>query len=502
MKRIAGILMPVSSLPSDYGIGTLGKAAYRFVDFLARTGCGIWQVLPLLPTSYGDSPYSSCCANALNPYFIDLDLLKEQGLLEKEEYSALDWGNNPRRVDYAKLYESRFSVLKLAFSRFDRTSPVWTAFLRKGEYRDFALFMALKAEHGGAPWTKWGEFAEYDEEAISAYEAAHRDETEFWQFTQFEFLMQWNALKAYANGRGVKLMGDMPIYLARDSVEMWKYRRSLFLLDQDGTLAVQAGVPPDAFSDTGQLWGNPVYDWEKHKRDGYAWWHNRILTALRLYDWVRIDHFIGFVRYYCIPEGQRDARLGEWRKGPGAELFKGLEQKHVVAEDLGIVTDEVRAAVAETGYPGMRILQHAFDGNPQNEHKPVNYPQNVVAYTGTHDNVTLFTRISQMQGEERVRMIRDLKEECGKAGVRAVCASEKQICDTVLRLLFASKAKMAIAPLQDILLMGAEGRINAPSTVSPDNWSVRFTVSDFSDRLVRRIARLVGLRGAKKKNGK
>ncbi len=485
--------MPVSSLPSKYGIGTLGEEAYRFVDFLAKTGCKLWQVLPLLPTSYGDSPYSSCASNALNPYFIDLDTLAEQGLLQTEEYSSLGWGNNPRRVDYARLYELRFGVLKRAFSRFDRTSPEWFSFLKQGKYRDFAVFMALKAKHSGAPWTQWGEYAEYDEKRISAFSAENREEIEFWQFTQYEFLLQWNKLKAYANGRGVELMGDMPIYLARDSVEMWQHRRALFLLDEAGNPAVQAGVPPDAFSSTGQLWGNPVYDWEKHKREKYAWWHNRILNALELYDWVRIDHFIGFVRYYCIPEGLNNACLGEWRKGPGAELFKGLEEKHVVAEDLGIVTDEVRQAIEETGYPGMRIIQHAFDGNPYNEHKPSNYPQSVVVYTGTHDNETLFTRISQMGGEERARMIRDLKTECKEAGVRAIVKTDQDICATILQLLFASGASMAIVPLQDVLFMGREGRMNAPSTVSPENWSYRFEKSDFKSAFPR-LARLVGLR--------
>lgn len=486
--------MPVSSLPSKCGIGTLGEEAYRFVDFLARAGCKLWQVLPLLPTSYGDSPYSSCASNALNPYFIDLDMLMGQGLLRAEEYSSLDWGNNPRRVDYARLYELRFGVLKRAFSRFDRTAPAWLAFLQEGEYRDFAVFMALKTKHGGAPWTQWGAYAEYDEARIAAFCAEHGDEIEFWQFTQYEFLLQWNALKTYANGRGVQIMGDMPIYLARDSVEAWKYRRELFLLDEAGNPAVQAGVPPDAFSSTGQLWGNPVYDWAKHKREKYAWWHKRILNALGLYDWVRIDHFIGFVRYYCIPEGLTDACLGEWRKGPGAELFKGLEDKRIVAEDLGIVTDEVRQAIAETGYPGMRIIQHAFDGNPYNEHKPSNYPQSVVVYTGTHDNETLLTRISQMQGEERERMLRDLKAECRIAGVRATVKTDEDICGTVLRLLFASRASMTVVPLQDVLYMGREGRMNAPSTVSPENWSVRFERGDFSPALVRKLARLVGLR--------
>lgn len=498
MERKAGILMPVSSLPGDYGIGSLGKEAYRFVDFLAQTGCGIWQVLPLLPTSYGDSPYSACSSNALNPYFIDLDLLAKEGLLEEEEYASLHWGRDPHRVDYAKLYELRFEVLKRAFSRFDRTAPAWLFFLREGKYRDYAVFMSLKMRFHGAPFTEWGDYAEYDEAVVSAYCAENQDEIEFWQFTQYEFLLQWRKLKEYAGGRGVEIMGDMPIYLARDSVEMWKYRRSLFLLDEAGAPSVQAGVPPDAFSDTGQLWGNPVYDWEKHKREGYDWWHKRISDSLDLYDWVRIDHFIGFVRYYCIPEGLTDARLGEWRKGPGAELFKGLEDRHIVAEDLGIVTDEVRAAIAETGYPGMRILQHAFDGNPQNEHKPSNCPQNAVIYTGTHDNETLFTRISQIHGKERTRMIRDLKSECAKTGVRASVRTNRKICDTILRLLFASRADMAIAPLQDVMRMGREGRINAPSTVSPENWSYRFTAEDFTPALARRLACLVGLRKKEK----
>lgn len=494
MERIAGVLMPVSSLPGKYGIGSLGEGAYRFVDFLAKTGCGLWQVLPLLPTSYGDSPYSACSSNALNPYFIDLDLLAAQGLLEEGEYACLDWGEETRRVDYAKLYGLRFQILKRAFSRFDKTDPEWRAFLEKGDYRDFAVFMALKTEHGGAPWTQWGEYAEYDEARISEYCARNGEEIGFWQFTQYEFLLQWRALKAYANGRGVQILGDMPIYLARDSVETWKQRRTLFLLDEAGNPAVQAGVPPDAFSSTGQLWGNPVYDWAKHKREHYGWWRNRILSDLELYDWVRIDHFIGFVRYYCIPEGLTDACLGDWRKGPGAELFKGLEDKNIVAEDLGIVTDEVRRAIDETGYPGMRILQHAFDGRAENEHKPSNYPEKVIVYTGTHDNETLFTRISAMKGEERERMLRDLKAECRKAGVRAVTGTDREICATILRLLFACRADTVVVPLQDLLYMGREGRINAPSTVSPENWSLRFEESDFSSVLVRRLSRLVALR--------
>ncbi len=479
--------MPVSSLPSPYGIGTLGKAAYRFVDFLHGAGIGLWQVLPLLPTSYGDSPYQSCAANALNPYLIDLDLLAEEGLLKAEEYISLDWGTNPRRVDYSKLYALRTKVLRSAFSRFDRNGGAWREFLAEGKYRGFALFMALKEKFGGAPYTEWGEYAEYDEAVASAFEAAHRDDAEFWQFTQFLFLRQWKALKEYANGRGVEIMGDMPIYLSRDSVEMWQDRRSLFLIDGEGNPAVQAGVPPDAFSDTGQLWGNPVYDWAKMKRNGYAWWKNRIRESLELYDWVRIDHFIGFVRYYCIPEGMRDARCGEWRTGPGAELFRGLEHAKIVAEDLGLVTDEVRAAIAQTGYPGMKILQHAFGGDADCEHKPSNYGENLVVYTGTHDNETLYQRVSATKGDAKKIMKADLKRECALAGVRAKTRTDGQICDSILRLLYASRAKIVVLPLQDALHTGKEGRINLPATVSAENWSYRFTESDFSKKLQRKL---------------
>ncbi len=488
MRRTAGVLMPISSLPSPYGIGTLGSEAYRFVDFLRDADCSLWQVLPVQPTSYGDSPYQSCAAGALNPYFIDLEFLCRDGLLTREECRNIDWGHDPRCVDYGKIYASRIGILRTAFSRFSRTSADWVAFLNEGKFADFALFMAIKEHFGGAPYTDWGEYAEYSDEKAQAFLAAHRDDVEFWQFTQYMFLVQWRKLKAYANVHGVELMGDIPIYVARDSVEMWKYGRSLFLLDEKGNPAVQAGVPPDAFSETGQLWGNPVYDWEKMKEDGYAWWHKRLRDAFELYDVLRIDHFIGFVNYYCIPADASDARCGTWRKGPGAALFKGFENSRIVAEDLGIVTDEVRAVLNEIGYPGMKILQHAFDGDPKNEHKPSNYTENTVAYTGTHDNETLFARVSNMGYNEKEVLISDLKRECGKAGIPVRIDSDRTICLSILRLLYASRANTIIFPLQDAIRMGKEGRMNCPSTVSPDNWSVRFRSSDLSAALKRRLS--------------
>ena len=480
MNRVAGILMPVSSLPSPYGIGTFGKVAYRFADFLHGAGCRLWQILPLQPTSFGDSPYASCCSGALNPYFIDLDLLAEEGLLKKEDYASVDWGDDPRRVDYGKMYLSRIPVLKKAFARFDRTLPEWKEFLAEGKYRDYALFMSLKSHFGGAACTDWEEFAEYDKQKADKFAATHIEELEFWQFTQFLFLRQWHALKKYANERGIEIMGDIPFYVAKDSVEWWKYKKELFLLDDKGRQAAQAGVPPDAFSDSGQLWGNPVYDWNRMKESGYDWWHRRIEEGLALYDVLRIDHFIGFARYYSIPADEADARNGAWLKGPGEALFYGCEDRKIVAEDLGVVTDEMRKTIEATGYPGMKIIQHAFDGNPLNEHKPSVYTENYYAYTGTHDNETLMTRFSKMQGEERAKMLGDLKSECKKAGVAFRAATNKGICRTILRLLYASKATAIVFPLQDVLCMGEEGRINSPAQVSSGNWSVRFTESDFS----------------------
>ena len=488
MERTCGILLPISSLPSPYGIGTLGSEAFRFVDFLRDAGCTVWQLLPMQPTTYGDSPYQACAANALNPYFIDLDFLCRAHLLTKEECRSVDWGDNPLWVDYGKIYRYRLDILRLAFSRFDRANAEWTEFLAEGKYSDFALFMALKAKFGGAPYTEWGEYSVYDREKLIRFTDENENEVEFWQFTQYLFIQQWRKLKEYANAHGVRIMGDMSLYVGRDSVEMWKYGSEMFLLDEKGNPAVQAGVPTDAFSSTGQLWGNPIYDWEKMKKDNYSWWRYRIHEAFRFYDILRIDHFTGFVKYYCVPPDAKDATVGEWRSGPGPELFRGLEYLPIVAENLGVGFPEVRRALRELGYPGMRILQYGFDGDPANEHKPSNYPENVVAYTGTHDNQTLYSMISELDDKNREIFISDLKKECAKAGIPARIDQDGTLCLTVLRLLLASRARLVIFPLQDAIRMGNEGRVNRPSTVSPENWTVRLKSSDFSAALKRRLA--------------
>ena len=478
--RRAGILMPISALPSPYGIGTMGQQARKFVRWLKGAGMKTWQTLPLLPTNYGDSPYQACDSKALNFYFIDFDELEKQGLLKKEEYTQIDWGDNPRRVDYGKLFLHKANVLRLAFSRFDKTNRFWQSFLNKKSYYDFGVFMSLKCQFGHEPWTEWGEYKCYDEAKVANFVKEHCDEVEFWQFTQYIFIKQWKALKRYAHKFGVEIMGDMPIYIAYDSVEMWKYGKSLFCLDERGEPSEVAGVPPDAFSDDGQLWGNPIYDWEKMKKDGYTWWKKRIDEALQLFDIVRIDHFRGFDRFYAIPVNASTARQGEWRTGPSAELFKGREDYNIIAEDLGVIDDGVREMMKKTGYPGMKVCEFAFDGNPDNEHKPSNYTSNYVAYTGTHDNEPLRSYIENLTGKYAKAFARDLKHECKQAGIAYRGKTSSLKCRTVIRLLFASKAFMIIIPMQDVLCRGAESRMNFPSTVSPDNWSYRFLENDFT----------------------
>ncbi len=469
-SKKCGILMPIFSLPSKYGIGSLGAEAYRFVDFLVAAKHDFWQVLPLNPTSFGDSPYQSPSAFAGNPYFIDLDFLCKNGLLTEKECKAEQVQG--RKIDYAKLYRRRIPVLYKAFLRFEK-SKRYQRFIEDNQkwLFPYGKFMTLKELNGGKVWNEW------------KIQDAETDE--FWYFVQFIFFRQWKALKTYANEHGIQIIGDMPIYVAYDSVDVWQ-NKSNFLLDKKGEPTEVAGVPPDAFSEKGQLWGNPLYDWDKMKRDGYKWWHQRIYHALDMYDYVRIDHFIGFVRYYCIPSSDNDARKGEWRKGPGAELFKGLEKENIVAEDLGLVTDEVRDAITETGYPGMKVLQHAFGGDSDCEHKPSNFTANNIVYTGTHDNETLFQKISSTKGTERAVLKSDLHRECTLLNYSPKTFTNRQICNSIISLLYLSKAKTVIVPLADILYLGGEGRINAPSTIGGNwSWTVKSNYRICKKRLIK-----------------
>ncbi len=484
-QRKAGVLMPVSSLPSEFGIGTLGKRAYEFVDWLQSAGMKIWQVLPLLPTGYGDSPYQACSAGALNYYFIDFDLLEEEGLLEKADYADVVWSDDERRVDYGRQFQYKIPTLRKAFARFDRKNGEWKKFLKKGEYLDYALFMTLKVKFSFAPWQEWAEpYKSCKGELPAEFYKEYGDEIDFWQFTQYLFLRQWSKLRAYANAKGISILGDMPIYVAGDSVENWKYRDELFMLDGEGNLALLAGVPPDLFSKDGQFWGNPVYDWEKMEKNGYAWWKNRIRSAFETqFDAIRIDHFRGFDRFFAIPADAKTAREGEWLDGPKAKLFEGFEDDEIIAEDLGVVDEGVQKLLEDTGYPGMKIFEFAFDGDPENDYLPSNITEeNCVVYTGTHDNDTLRSFLESMTKKARKAFEKVLEEECVNAETPYFNESVEEECRSIVELLLSLPANRVIFPMQDLLCMGSEARLNAPSTVGNQNWTFRFIASDFGRR--------------------
>ncbi len=482
-ERRAGILMPISSLPSPHGIGTLGKGAYDFVDWLHSAGMKIWQVLPLLPTGYGDSPYQSFASDALNYYFIDFNLLEEEGLLQKSDYESIVWSEDERRVDYGRQFWHKIAVLKKAFENFNRLDETWQDFLQRGFYADFALFMSLKNHFNHKSWNDWDEpYKNADKDTLESYKKANAEEIEFWQFTQYLFLKQWNALLSYAHGKGIEVMGDMPIYVSYDSVETWLHRDELFMLDKKGNTSLRAGVPPDAFSEDGQLWGNPVYDWKKLKKSGYQWWKDRIRYALSLFDIVRIDHFRAFDRFYAIPAEAETAKEGKWMHGPKAALFADMKDCAIIAEDLGVIDDGVRKLLADTGYAGMKVFEFAFDGNPENEYLPVYYNENSVAYTGTHDNETLRGFIEGMDAKTRRAFEKELENQCLELDVPYVTETIGDECESIIRLLIASKADTVIVPMHDVLCMGEEARLNAPSTVSGQNWTFRFIDKDLKKR--------------------
>ena len=394
--RKAGVLMPISSLPSPWGIGTMGGAAREFIDFLAAAGQSFWQILPLGPTGYGDSPYQSFSSWAGNPYFIDLDDLTGEGLLERREYQHLNWGDDPARVDYGLLYRTRCPVLRKACARLpEREGDRFRRFCsdEAGWLEDYALFMALKERFGGRSWQEWPRPVRLREPA--ALEEARTQlavEVDFWKGVQYLFCRQWKKLKAYANEKGISILGDLPIYTALDSADVWASPEQ-FQLDDQGCPTEVAGCPPDAFSEDGQLWGNPLFDWERMKGDGYQWWLRRAGYQLRLFDTLRVDHFRGFESYYAIPYGETTARNGRWRPGPGLDFFQAvnhtLGKQDIVAEDLGFLTPEVHRLLKETGYPGMKVLEFAFGSRELgSDYLPHCYPANCVVYTGTHDNDT------------------------------------------------------------------------------------------------------------------
>ena len=474
--------MPISSLPSPYGIGTLGAAAREFADFLAAAGQTYWQVLPICPTSYGDSPYQSFSSFAGNPYFIDLDDLAADGLLEPDEYQGLDWGGSPQSVDYGLMYTTRYPVLKKAARRLLANPPhEYEMFCKTSTWLDdYALFMALKDKHGGASWFTWeADIRLRRKSALAAAKKELADEVDFWKAVQFLFIRQWNALKAYANGLGISIIGDLPIYVSGDSADVWA-NPDQFQLDENGLPTEVAGCPPDGFSADGQLWGNPLFNGERMKKDGYQWWLRRIAFQFQLYDTLRIDHFRGFDAYYAIPYGDTTARNGRWRPGPGLDFFKAvnarLGEQDIIAEDLGFLTDSVRELLRDTGYPGMKVLEFACDSRDTgSDYLPHCYPTHCVVYAGTHDNDTI-------QGWMATAPKKDVS--FAKAYLRL--SSREGYHWGMMRGAWASPADLAVMQAQDLLGLGGEARMNVPSTLG-ENWKWRALPGVFTPQLARRL---------------
>lgn len=481
--RRSGILMHISSLPGPGGIGSLGKEAYAFADFLKASGMAVWQVLPLGPTGYGESPYQSSSVFAGNPMLISCAALREAGLVaydDGEEFTPDD----PERVDYPAVRESKEKLLRRCFAQSEgKLQKELAAFRRENPWvEDFALFTALKARYGGVMWTKWPD-REVRRRQPAALERCRREldgEIRYHLFCQYLFFRQWFALKRYCNGLGIRLFGDMPIYVAEDSADTWTHPEA-FQLDGEGVPKRVAGVPPDFFSADGQLWGNPLYRWFSLRLHGYGWWVERMAAMAKMYDIVRIDHFIGFANYYSVPQGAPNARTGKWIIGPGKSLFRTLERKipglNIVAEDLGCVNDRVRRLLTAVGYPGMRVLSFGFGGGEDNPHLPANYVTNSVVYTGTHDNDTvrgwIGTADDAALAQARQLLGFDKPEDGPAAFVRAV---------------LASRADTAMIPMQDALGLGGWARMNRPGTIG-NNWLWRMAPGAATPELAQRLRR-------------
>ena len=484
--RKSGILMHISSLPGPYGVGSLGAAAYAFVDFLVAAGQSYWQILPLNPTGFGDSPYQSFSTFAGNHYLIDLDTLVSQGLLLPEELQGIDWGGDPGRVDFGRLYTERTRLLKLAHSRFTEDEH-FEDFVRDNVLwlEDYALFMAIKEHFHGRDWQCWSvSLLMRLPPVMDAYREELRDAIRFQYFLQYQFFRQWKALRAYANGRGIKIIGDVPIYVPLDSADVWA-EPELFQLDASRRPKVVAGCPPDSFSADGQLWGNPIYDWPRHHDERYHWWIRRMKAAARMYDVVRFDHFRGFESYWAVPADAKTAASGAWQKGPGMDFVgaikKALPDLHIIAEDLGFVTEEVRQLLRDSGYPGMKVMEFAFDTREPSarDYLPHRYPVNSVVYSGTHDNLTLQQWFDEAAPED-VRSAWDylgLNEQEGPVW-------------GMIRGAMGSVSKLCIIQMQDYLEIGAEGRMNHPGTLTTANWTWRANPGFADEKLAKKIRTL------------
>ena len=488
MERNSGIIMHITSLPGEYGIGTMGESAYDFVDFLEKSGQKYWQILPLNHTGYGDSPYQSCCAFSGNPYLIDLDMLEEEGLLEKGDYSEIVFSENEKEVDYELIFTEKLEILRIAYenSKGDYDEEI-KDFKNEEEYwvNEYGLYMAIKSHLNYIGLDEWEyKLRKRDKDTLEKYKLLLEDEIEYWIFLQYQFFKQWKNIKEYANYKGVEIIGDIPIYVAADSVDIW-INPKYFQLDNDLRPKNVAGCPPDTFSKTGQLWGNPIYDWVEHEKDNYKWWIKRIETSTKLYDVIRIDHFRGFEAYYEIPYGSETAKNGKWIKGPNVKLFNAIKKElgdvEIIAEDLGYMTEEVMEFRQATGYPGMKVLQFAFDTEEKSEYLPHCYPFNCVAYTGTHDNDTAVGWLEESGNEKEVKYCKDYLKLTREEGYNW----------GFIRGVWGSTANITIALMQDFLNLGSDYRMNKPSELGW--WKWRVEEGTLNDKLAKRIYGITAL---------
>lgn len=496
-KRECGMLLPIASLPSPYGIGSFSKEAYEFIDTLKRAGQHYWQILPLGPTSYGDSPYQSFSAFAGNPYFIDLDALIAEGLLTTEDCEKTDFGDNNRYIDYEKIYLNRFVLLKKAFVQWKKMKQeagvteiesLLTQSLGE-ETLEYCFYMAIKNENQGKSWILWDEPIKLRKmEAIKEYKIKLKDEIEFYQFQQMKFKEQWQKLKAYANEKGIRIIGDIPIYVAFDSADSWVHGE-LFQFNEDSYPISVAGCPPDGFSATGQLWGNPLYRWEYHKETGYSWWMKRMEYSFGLYDVVRVDHFRGFDEYYSIPADHDTAAYGHWESGPGIDIFNKMnecfEHLDIIAEDLGFLTPTVIKLVKDSGFPGMKVLEFAFDSREESDYLPHNYVPNSIVYTGTHDNDTITGWYKNLDHEDKQLSI-DYMDNAN--------TPIEEIHWDFIRLALSSVARLAVIPVQDYLGLGSEARINTPSTIG-ENWRFRMLKGELTEDILEKCKKMARIYG-------
>ena len=481
--RCSGILMHITSLPGPYGVGTMGKHAFAFIDFLAEAGQKYWQILPLNPTGFGDSPYQSCSTRAGNHYLIDLDLLVEDGLLTQAELDEIQWCRNETKVDYGLLYNNRLNILRKAFRRHGETEE-FAKFraVNDGWLPDYVRYMGMKDRFGGKPWYQWPDEQKF---YCQSWHGMDTEEIQFYCFTQYLFFKQWNTLREYAHSKGIQIIGDVPIYVPYDSVEVWK-NPELFQLDEKLDPVAVAGCPPDGFTADGQLWGNPLYRWDVMARDDYAWWMGRLAAAGRLYDVVRMDHFRGLESYWSIPYGDTTARNGHWVKGPDIHFVNAVKRNlpglKMIAEDLGYLTQEVRDLRNASGFPGMKVLEFAFDPKEPSNYLPHTYTYNSVVYTGTHDNMTI-RQWFESASEEEVKFAVDYMR----------LTEEEGITWGVIRTAFASVSDTCIVPIQDFLDLGGEARMNFPGTLSDSNWTWRAKDGIINFPLAKKIAQLTKL---------